>query len=104
MGAWLEGLDILLRGIIPLLERWLQNMLSRQFEGRHNREGQTVTKQRVESQFDLELRGAVMHDILDMMPEGVRANKARHFAALIRGMEMLESKYSMESSWFAKTC
>ena len=52
-------------------------MLARQFEGRHNREGQTVTKQRVESQFDLELRGAVMHDILDMMPEGVRANKAR---------------------------
>ena len=52
-------------------------MLARQFEGRHNREGQTVTKQRVESQYDLELRGAVMHDILDMMPEGVRANKAR---------------------------
>jgi pre-mRNA-processing factor 8 len=36
-----------------------------------------VTKQRVESHFDLELRAAVMHDILDMMPEGVRANKAR---------------------------
>ncbi len=32
----------------------------------------TVTKQRVESHFDLELRAAVMHDILDMMPEGER--------------------------------
>lgn len=30
----------------------------------------TVTKQRIESHFDLELRAAVMHDILDMMPEG----------------------------------
>lgn len=37
----------------------------------------TVTKQRVESHFDLELRAAVMHDILDMMPEGVKQNKAR---------------------------
>ena len=37
----------------------------------------TVTKQRIESHFDLELRAAVMHDILDMMPEGVKANKAR---------------------------
>ena len=36
-----------------------------------------VTKQRIESHFDLELRAAVMHDILDMMPEGVKQNKAR---------------------------
>jgi pre-mRNA-processing factor 8 len=36
-----------------------------------------VTKQRVESHFDLELRAAVMLDILDAMPPGVRANKAR---------------------------
>ena len=80
VGFWGPGWRVwifFLRGIIPLLERWLTNMLARQFEGRHNREGQTVTKQRVESQFDLELRGAVMHDILDMMPEGVRANKAK---------------------------
>ena len=32
----------------------------------------TVTKQRVESHFDLELRAAVMHDILDMMPESLK--------------------------------
>lgn len=37
----------------------------------------TVTKQRVESHYDLELRAAVMHDILDMMPEGIKQNKAR---------------------------
>lgn len=29
----------------------------------------TVTKQRIESHYDLELRAAVMHDILDMMPQ-----------------------------------
>ena len=67
-----------LRGTIPLLERWLGNLLARQFEGRQSKGiAKTVTKQRVESHFDLELRAAVMHDILDMMPEGVRANKAR---------------------------
>mmetsp|Transcript_13991 Transcript_13991/g.37788 ORF Transcript_13991/g.37788 Transcript_13991/m.37788 type:complete len:2349 (-) Transcript_13991:271-7317(-) len=67
-----------LRGIVPLLERWLGNLLARQFEGR-NAKGvaKTVTKQRIESHFDLELRAAVMHDILDMMPEGVKQNKAR---------------------------
>jgi len=67
-----------LRGITPLLERWLGNLLARQFEGRHSKSfASTVTKQRVESHFDLELRASVMHDILDMMPEGVKANKSR---------------------------
>ena len=67
-----------LRGIVPLLERWLGNLLARQFEGRQSKGiAKTVTKQRIESHFDLELRASVMHDILDMMPEGVRANKAK---------------------------
>merc|ERR1719223_2318255 len=67
-----------LRGIVPLLERWLGNLLARQFEGRHSKAfAYSVTKQRVESHFDLELRASVMHDILDMMPEGVRRNKSR---------------------------
>ena len=67
-----------LRGIVPLLERWLGNLLARQFEGRHSKGvAKTVTKQRIESHFDLELRAAVMHDILDMMPEGIKANKAK---------------------------
>jgi len=49
-----------MRGITPLLERWLGNLLSRQFEGRHSKGvAKTVTKQRVESHFDLELRAAV---------------------------------------------
>ena len=49
-----------MRGVTPLLERWLGNLLSRQFEGRHSKGvAKTVTKQRVESHFDLELRAAV---------------------------------------------
>nr|CAG8489846.1 2781_t:CDS:10 [Entrophospora candida] len=67
-----------MRGIVPLLERWLGNLLARHFEGRHSKGiAKTVTKQRVESHYDLELRAAVMHDILDMMPEGIKANKSK---------------------------
>ncbi|KAL7692648.1 putative tetratricopeptide-like helical domain superfamily, ribonuclease H-like superfamily [Plasmopara halstedii] len=80
-GFWAPGWRVwlfFLRGIVPLLERWLGNLLARQFEGRHSKGiAKTVTKQRVESHFDLELRAAVMHDILDMMPEGVKVNKSR---------------------------
>eukprot|EP00457_Paulinella_chromatophora_P000102 gb/GEZN01000102.1/.p1 GENE.gb/GEZN01000102.1/~~gb/GEZN01000102.1/.p1 ORF type:complete len:2329 (-),score=298.26 gb/GEZN01000102.1/:74-7060(-) len=80
-GFWAPGWRVwlfFLRGIVPLLERWLGNLLARQFEGRQTKGvAKTITKQRVESQYDLELRAAVMHDILDMMPEGVKANKAR---------------------------
>jgi pre-mRNA-processing factor 8 len=80
-GFWVAGWRVwlfFLRGIVPLLERWLGNLLARHFEGRHSKGiAKTVTKQRVESHFDLELRASVMHDILDMMPEGVKANKSR---------------------------
>lgn len=80
-GIWAPGWRVWLffmRGITPLLERWLGNLLSRQFEGRHSKGiAKTVTKQRVESHFDLELRASVMHDIVDMMPEGIKSNKAK---------------------------
>ncbi|ODV93721.1 hypothetical protein PACTADRAFT_77234 [Pachysolen tannophilus NRRL Y-2460] len=67
-----------MRGIIPLLERWLGNLLARQFEGRQSKSvAKTITKQRVDSYYDLELRASVMHDILDMIPEGIKQNKAK---------------------------
>eukprot|EP00755_Sulcionema_specki_P011335 Sspe_Gene.7565::Locus_2570_Transcript_1_1_Confidence_1.000_Length_7081::g.7565::m.7565/K12856/PRPF8, PRP8; pre-mRNA-processing factor 8 len=81
VGFWAPGWRVWLffmRGIVPLLERWLGNLLARQFEGRKSKSiAHTITKQRVESNFDLELRAAVMHEIIDMMPEGVKANKSR---------------------------
>ncbi|KAJ1723371.1 pre-mRNA-splicing factor 8 [Coemansia erecta] len=71
--AWRVWL-FFLRGMVPLLERWLGNLLARQFEGRSTQGvAKSLTKQRVDSHYDLELRAAVMHDILDMMPEGVRS-------------------------------
>lgn len=75
--AWRVWL-FFLRGIIPLLERWLGNLLARQFEGRHSKGvAKTITKQRVESYYDLELRASVLHDILDMIPEGIKQNKSK---------------------------
>ena len=68
VGFWHPGWRVwlfFLRGTVPLLERWLGNLLARQFEGRHNKAvAKTVTKQRVESHYDLELRAAVLHDIM----------------------------------------
>jgi len=67
-----------IRGAIPLTERWLGNLLARQFEGRHSKHIiRTITKQRIESNFDLELRSSVMRDIVDMMPEGVRNTRTK---------------------------
>ncbi|CAH6720476.1 pre-mRNA-splicing factor 8 [[Candida] jaroonii] len=75
--AWRVWLNFM-RGNIPLLERWLGNLLARQFEGRRSNDiAKTVTKQRVDAYYDLELRAQVMHDILDMIPEGIKQNKSR---------------------------
>jgi pre-mRNA-processing factor 8 len=67
VGIWAPSWRVwmfFLRGITPLLERWLGNLLARQFEGRHSKSfAKNVTKQRVESHFDLELRASVMHDM-----------------------------------------
>lgn len=52
--------------------------MARHFEGRQSKGiAKNVSKQRVESHFDLELRASVMHDILDMMPEGIKTNKTK---------------------------
>jgi pre-mRNA-processing factor 8 len=96
LGTWVESLAILHAGYRAtaremVSSRWLYfsimatninsrlgNLLARQFEGRNSKGvAKTVTKQRVESQYDLELRAAVMHDIIDMMPESIRQNKAK---------------------------
>jgi pre-mRNA-processing factor 8 len=67
-----------LRGTVPITERWLGNLLARQFEGRHSKHvAKSITKQRVETNFDLELRSSVMRDIVDMMPEGLKNNKSK---------------------------
>jgi hypothetical protein len=94
LGTWLESMVVLhernrpatgkMVGLVASAEEHnlnsirLGNLLARQFEGRNSKGiAKTVTKQRVESQYDLELRAAVMHDIIDMMPESIRQNKAK---------------------------
>ncbi|CUM64486.1 uncharacterized protein PRCAT00002091001 [Priceomyces carsonii] len=75
--AWRVWISFM-RGIIPLLERWLGNLLARQFEGRRSNDvAKTITKQRVDSYYDIELRAQVMHDILDMIPKGLKQSKSR---------------------------
>ncbi|EAY02411.1 pre-mRNA processing 8 protein homolog PRP8 [Trichomonas vaginalis G3] len=66
-----------MRGSIPLMERWLGSRVAREYEGRFSKRlPSTVTKQRVESNYDIELRASVLHDITDTMPEGIRNAKA----------------------------
>ena len=98
-GFWASGWRVWLffmRGIVPLY--WkdgrilssstqtiflirgirLGNLLAHLFEGRNSKGvAKTVTEQRVESHYDLELHAAVMHDILDMMPESIKRNKSK---------------------------
>jgi hypothetical protein len=85
VGFWAPGWRVwmfFLRGIIPLLERWLGNLLARQFQGRQSKAGaKSVSKQRIESHYDLELRNAVMADILDTMPASIRASKTKTILA-----------------------
>ncbi|KAG9091169.1 pre-mRNA-splicing factor 8 [Ceratobasidium sp. 370] len=67
-----------MRGIIPLLERWLGNLLTHQFEGRNSKGiTKTVTKQHVKSHFDPEPHAVAMHDTPDMLPESIKQNKAK---------------------------
>eukprot|EP00767_Chilomastix_cuspidata_P003217 gnl/Chilomastix_cuspidata/3332.p1 GENE.gnl/Chilomastix_cuspidata/3332~~gnl/Chilomastix_cuspidata/3332.p1 ORF type:complete len:3611 (-),score=172.86 gnl/Chilomastix_cuspidata/3332:1097-11722(-) len=66
-----------LRGVVPMLEKFLSNLLARQFEGRKFKDiAHRITKQRTESNFDKELQAAVLHDILDLFPEGVRKQQS----------------------------
>lgn len=84
-------------------------MLARQFEGRNSKGvAKTVTKQRVESHYDLELRAAVMHDILDMMPESIKQNKSKtilqHLSEAWRCWKANSELYELRStvSWLIK--
>ncbi|GMM51015.1 U4/U6-U5 snRNP complex subunit [Starmerella bacillaris] len=67
-----------MRGTLPMLERWLGNLLTRQFYGRVSKGVRhTITKQRIDSQYDLELRASAMQDILDVMPVQLRSSKTK---------------------------
>ncbi|KAK4538547.1 hypothetical protein CDCA_CDCA18G4572 [Cyanidium caldarium] len=69
----------LVRGLVPLLEQWLANLLSRHFQGRLKRTSaqRSVTGQRMESQYDSEWRQAVLTAVLDMLPPEARERRAQ---------------------------
>ncbi|GBP12885.1 Pre-mRNA-processing-splicing factor 8 [Eumeta japonica] len=78
LGTWLACLAPFLCEALPSSRTLLVICCHVNLRGRHSKGvAKTVTKQRVESHFDLELRASVMHDIVDMMPEGIKQNKAR---------------------------
>jgi pre-mRNA-processing factor 8 len=90
-GFWAPGWRVSLffmRGIVPLLvvqSSCMPYVVTEVLSGWEtfllvNSRGGTarvLQKQRVESHYYLQLRAAVMHDILDMMPESIKQNKAK---------------------------
>eukprot|EP00792_Barthelona_sp_PAP020_P004627 TRINITY_DN2246_c0_g1_i1.p1 TRINITY_DN2246_c0_g1~~TRINITY_DN2246_c0_g1_i1.p1 ORF type:complete len:2283 (-),score=561.88 TRINITY_DN2246_c0_g1_i1:22-6870(-) len=58
-----------LRGLTPLLRKWLGNLISRMFEGRDNFRIKAVNKQREESNFDIQMRSSLTRELLDILPE-----------------------------------
>uniref|UniRef100_A0A6T6SP05 mRNA splicing factor PRP8 n=1 Tax=Amorphochlora amoebiformis TaxID=1561963 RepID=A0A6T6SP05_9EUKA len=81
VGFWLPMWRVwifFLRGMVPTLEKWLGNLLIRQFEGRaSNKPNKSITKQRIESHFDIELRASVLGEVLDRISPNYRASKAK---------------------------
>ena len=56
-----------LRGMVPLLQRYLNNLLSRLFEGRGDRGiVKRVTKQRQEANMDINLKAALRQSVLEL--------------------------------------
>jgi len=65
-----------LRGITPLLENWINNLLFRQFIGRiKHKTAKSLTKQRIESHYDLELRTSIVNEIGSLFPSTIKENK-----------------------------
>ncbi|KAI6018272.1 hypothetical protein PISMIDRAFT_646373 [Pisolithus microcarpus 441] len=57
-----------MHGIVPLLECWLGSLLAHQFEGCNSKGiAKTVTKQHVESHYDLELHAAVIIRMISLI-------------------------------------
>ncbi|XBW36857.1 hypothetical protein QEN19_002436 [Hanseniaspora menglaensis] len=66
-----------IKGTTPMLESWLENLIDRQFEGRNNDKVKTVTKQRLDAYYDIELKTSIMNDVMDMIPVGLRQQKMK---------------------------
>lgn len=55
-----------------MLENWIGNLIQRQFEGRAGRiEIKSLTKQRSEAYYDLELKTKITHELMSILPDGL---------------------------------
>ena len=81
MGFWVPVWQMWLsffRGIVPVVQRYISNMLSREFEGRNVKgNAKKVTKQRSEANYDRELRQTITQEVADMIPPGMREKKIK---------------------------
>jgi len=67
-----------LRGMIPILERWLSNLLIRHFNGRrHSRKTVGFTKQRLETYFDIEVKAIFLNEIRNIFSKMSRISSLR---------------------------
>jgi pre-mRNA-processing factor 8 len=68
------------RGISPLLTKWIKNQQTRLFQGRRIKaEAKRVTKQRLDSDFDVNRRAAFRLTLLEALPEGTKESKLKAF-------------------------
>lgn len=74
--SWRVWIDFI-KGTAPMLETWLGNLIDRQFEGRNNDKVKTVTKQRLDAYYDIELKTSIMNHITDMIPVGLHQKKMK---------------------------
>ncbi|KAI0267520.1 NUC071 domain-containing protein [Russula aff. rugulosa BPL654] len=98
VGTWAPNWHVSLsftHSIVPL-EHWLRDFLVHQSKGRNSKTiTKTITKQHVEFHYNLKFRAAIMHAILDMMPESIKQNKAKTILQhLSEAWRWLEGKYS----------
>ncbi|EAN99773.1 PRP8 protein homologue, putative [Trypanosoma cruzi] len=69
-----------LRGMTPLLQRYLGNLTDRVLRGRESKgkyDGKRITRQRVETDKDVNIKEAFRRELREMLPEDVRADVIR---------------------------
>ena len=75
----------LFRGMMPLLEKFINRLIDREIDGRNQKSVvKKITKQRSESTYDREMRMAIIRELNDIIPENLRAKKVplilQHFS------------------------
>ncbi|KAG8345580.1 PRO8NT PrP8 N terminal domain [Trypanosoma vivax] len=69
-----------LRGMTPLLQRYLGNLTDRVLRGRESKgkhDGKRITRQRVETDKDVNIKEAFRRELREMLPENVRTEVIR---------------------------